>query len=372
MDVVYNHLGPEGNYTGEFAPYVTADKHTPWGNAIDYARPEVRAWAIENAIMWRDEYRMDGLRLDAIQAIIDDSPTHVLAELTRAVHPAFTIAETDLNDVKVFAEWGFDAAWSDDFHHALHVCLTGERTGYYAHFDGAPAFARSIEEGWIRGPHPSASRAVEPARLIVSTQTHDQVGNRARGDRLAHLAGLPSARLAAVAMLAAAPGVPMIFMGEEVAASAPFQYFTSHGDRGLARAVSEGRKREFEAFAWQGAVPDPQSPATFHRSKVDREERRREPHAAMRRLYADLIALRRTEPSLGARAKDACRAKLADDGHTILVARGERLIVINLSRDHVAHAPVDRPPLLHSEDARYSGSLATPGTILPPRSAAIY
>lgn len=371
MDVVYNHLGPEGNYVNEFAPYFTATHRTLWGDALDYGQPEVRAWAIENALMWRDEYHVDALRLDAVHAIVDDSRRHVLAELCERLRPTVLIAETDLNDRVLFDGWGFDACWSDDFHHALHAVLTGERDGYYERFGDAPTLARAIGDGWIRGPHPERSRELAATRFVVADQTHDQVGNRARGDRLAHLVDITGARLAAVATLAAVPAVPLLFMGEEFAASSPFQYFTSHADPELGRAVAEGRRREYAEFAWQGEVPDPQDTRTFERSRLDHAERSRAPHAGVFRLYRDLLSLRRPHPDLGARGKDRCRAE--SRGDAVWIYRGERtLVVLNVgARDAVTVEPPWRLRL-HSEDRRYGGSLEVPGLTVPPRSAAIF
>jgi maltooligosyltrehalose trehalohydrolase len=376
MDVVYNHLGPEGNYTSEYAPYVTEAHQTPWGGALDYARREVRDWAIDNALTWLREYRVDGLRVDALHAIVDESPTHILAELCARARPAALIAETDMNDPVVF-EWGFDACWSDDFHHALHAVLTGERGGYYRDFGDLATLARAIEQGWTRGVKAHRSRELAGGRLVIGSQNHDQIGNRARGERLEHLAGAAAARLAAVATLTA-PGVPLLFMGEEWGASTPFQYFTSHEDPGLAAAVADGRRGEFASFAWQGEVPDPQDPRTFERSRLDWRERERPPHAARLRLYRDLIALRRARPALGARGKQEARARV--EGGAIVVERSEALrVVLNLDRERPF--ALDRTfgraftTLLCSEDARYGGALSAGvndgARELPPLSAAV-
>jgi maltooligosyltrehalose trehalohydrolase len=367
LDVVYNHLGPEGNYLGEYAPYLV--RGTLWGEGPDFSLPEVRAWAIDSAGAWLREYRVDGLRVDAIHAIHDESRPHVLAELTASARPGLMIAETDLNRTRVFDEWGFDACWSDDFHHALHAALTGERHGYYRDFGSVEILARAIQDGWIRGPEPGRSRDVAPERLVVSSQNHDQVGNRARGDRLEHLVGPAAARLAAVATLAAAPAVPLLFMGEETGAATPFLYFTSHGDPELARAVAEGRRREFAEFAWQGEVPDPQAPTSFARSRLRRDEGAA--GDARLRLYRDLLALRRERPALGARAKAACKASAR--GRTVWVERGESLLVVlNLDEQEAVVVPDPWTPLLHAEDRRYGGALDAPGQTVPPRSAAVY
>jgi maltooligosyltrehalose trehalohydrolase len=359
LDVVYNHLGPEGNYTGVFAPYVTPRHKTLWGDAPDFAERQVRDFVVENAVSWLEEFRFDGLRVDAAHAIVDDSPEHILTELCRRARPAVLVAETDLNDVLVFDRWGFDAVWSDDFHHALHAALTGERQGYYAEFGSAATLARTIQDGWVRGPHPERSAGLDGTRLVVCAQNHDQVGNRAAGERLEQLAGPQAARLAAVATLVAVPGVPLLFMGEELGAATPFQYFTSHGDPDLARAVSEGRKREFSSFGWKAAVPDPQDPATFERSRLDwaRADERRVA------LYRDLLALRPVPTD-----KRSCRARC--EGQAVIVERGSLVIVLNL--DAAQPFAVDLVPVLSSEDRRYGGSLDGPGRVVPPKSAGIF
>ena len=361
LDVVYNHLGPEGNYVGEYAPYFTSARHTPWGDAIDYARRPVRDWICDNARYWIEEFHFDALRFDAVHAIDDPSPRHILADACDGVRAAgaIPIAETDMNRVKVLREWGFAAAWSDDFHHALHACLTGERGGYYRDFGAAETLARAIADGWIRGPEPLRSRELPASAFVIASQNHDQIGNRALGERLAQLVGPAGARLAAVATLLAAPAVPLLFQGEEFAASSPFLYFTSHGDPALARAVTDGRRREFAGlgFDWPDAIPDPQDARTFERSKLDRSER--EPHASMQRLYAELLRLRREHPSLGARAKDRCRA-YAKNG-AVWVEREEILIVLNVGQQTL------RPP------EGYRLLLATEsGAEIPPLGAAVW
>jgi maltooligosyltrehalose trehalohydrolase len=370
-DVVYNHLGPEGNYLPEFAPYFTAARRTAWGDALAYDEPEVRSWIIDNARAWFDDYHVDGLRVDAIHAISDPSPRHILTELTERAGGGPLVAETDLNQRRVFSEWGFDAAWSDDFHHALHAALTGEREGYYRDFDGASALALAIEQGWVRGPEPTSARELDGSRFVVATQTHDQVGNRALGERLCHLVGPAAARLSAVALLAAAPGVPMLFQGEELAASAPFLYFTDHSDPELVEAVRAGRRREFAelGFAWPERIPDPQAPSTFERSRIDFDEARREPHAGMLRLYRDLLAMRARHPALGAGGKERCRAQAR--GKVIHVLRDQVLVVLNLGAQAVRVGEA-RAVLLHSEAAAYGGALREPGPVLPARSAAVF
>ena len=257
LDVVYNHLGPGNEALTAFGPYCT-DRfgQTPWGQALDHAQEGVREWALGNAELWVRDYGIDGLRLDAVHAVADDSPRHVLAELAervRAVRPdALVISEMGPPDLRPLRDWGHDAMWLDNLHHALHVALTGERDGYYADFDGSLAgIARELARP-------------EGARLVVCAQNHDQVGNRALGDRL------PPERLrVAQAVVLFSPFTPLLFQGEEYGEAAPFQFFTDHIDPFVADATREGRRREFERFAAFGEhVPDPQDPATFARSTL--------------------------------------------------------------------------------------------------------
>lgn len=300
IDLVLNHLGPDGNYLAQLAPYFTHEVNTPWGDGFDYANPQVRRWAGELARRFRVEYRADYLRLDAVHAIVDLSPTHLVAELARL---GGVIAESDLNDPVVVARdgWGCDAQWSDDLHHALHALLTGERQGYYEDFGGVEHLATALRRGFVyagelssfRGrPHGKAPRGTPPRKLVVAAQNHDQVGNRARGERLSQL--VPRAALeAAAATVLLSGNVPLLFMGEEWGASTPFLYFTSHTDAALARAISEGRRREFAKFSWAGEVPDPQAASSFEASRLVREERSQGEHAALFAWHRELIALRK-------------------------------------------------------------------------------
>ena len=278
LDVVYNHVGPGNEALRAFAPYFTGRfGETPWGEAIDYGERGAREWAIQNAELWVRDYRIDGLRLDAVHAIEDDSPQHVLLELAdrvRALAPAaLVISEMGSDDFRPLREWGHDAMWLDSLHHALHVALTGERDGYYREFDGSMAqIARELERP-------------EGAQLVVCAQNHDQVGNRAVGDRL------PPDRLrVAQAVVLFSPFTPLLFQGEEYRESRPFQYFTDHIDPYIADATREGRRREFAGFAGFSAaeVPDPQAVETFEQSKL--EPRPPDP------LAARLLRLRRELP----------------------------------------------------------------------------
>ena len=273
LDVVYNHVGPGSDALTAFAPYFSAEHHTFWGDAIDYSQRWVREWAIQNAEHWIRDYHVDGLRLDAVQAIVDDSPTHICAELKERVGSALVISETAIDDWRPIDEWGHDAQWSDAPHHELHVLLTGEQDGYYNGFGSVRALADDL----LGAGH-------DPRRVVVFAQDHDQVGNRALGDRL------PAAALrVAAAVTLFSPCVPLLFMGEECLTDRPFQFFTDHIDPAIAEATRQGRKKEFEAFAsFAGEVPDPQSVETFLRSKLGMCE----PDP----LYRELLALRRELP----------------------------------------------------------------------------
>jgi maltooligosyltrehalose trehalohydrolase len=317
LDVVYNHLGPEGNYLGAYGPYFTDRYHTPWGSAINFDgaySDEVRRYFVENAIYWFREFHIDALRLDAIHGIVDASAVPFLADLSVGTHDLakrtnrklWLIAESDLNDARVLRDvtgggFGMDAQWSDDFHHAVHVLLTGERNGYYADFGGIRALATTLREGWFfSGQHSSYRRRrhgnspldFSPDRFVVCTQNHDQVGNRAIGDRLSTLVDLEHLKLAAAITLLS-PFTPLLFMGEEYGETAPFQYFTSHSDPALIEAVRRGRTEEFAAFGWATGIPDPQAESTFMRSKLSHSPRTPETHQTLWAFYQELIRLRR-------------------------------------------------------------------------------
>ncbi len=320
LDVVYNHFGPEGNYLAEFGPYYTDRYETPLGRAINYDGPDagpVRQFVIENARYWIRDYHLDGLRLDAIHGIFDNGPVHILQELNDAVQDEAArlgravslIAESDLNDRGVITPvaaggFGLAAQWSDDFHHALHTVLTGERQGYYADFGTLDQLALAYEASFVyagqhssfRGrPHGTPVRDLPVERFVICAQNHDQIGNRARGERLTALLGFEALKLAAAAVLLA-PYIPLLFMGEEYGEPAPFLFFTDFGDPVLQEAVRRGRRQEFEAFAWSGEVPDPQSRETFQASQLHWARQLQRPHAQLRAFYAALLALRRAAP----------------------------------------------------------------------------
>jgi maltooligosyltrehalose trehalohydrolase len=334
LDVVYNHLGPEGNYLGEFGPYFSDRHRTAWGQGFNLDGPdsdEVRRYLVDNAVYWVTEYHLDGLRLDAADRIVDLSPAHVAEEIGEAVHVqgkalgrrTLVIAEIDANDPRWVrgtdvGGYGLDAHWSDDFHHAVHVALTGEGTGYYADFADPGAVAKALAERYVNDGRYSAYRrrshgrpAVDvPAdRFVVCIQNHDQTGNRARGERLAALVSPAALRLAATILLLS-PYVPLLFMGEEHGETNPFLYFVSHGDAALVEAVREGRRREFATFAWAGDVPDPQAEDTFEMSRPDWERSGSPAGARLRALYRDLLRLRRSEAAL---RPGAAEVRVRDD-----------------------------------------------------------
>ena len=318
LDVVYNHVGPEGDYLGVFGPYFTTRYETPWGSAFNYDgehSDEVRRFVLDNVEMWLRDYSFDGRRLDAVHAIIDTSPLHILeaisirvdelaAELGREL---WVIAESDSNDPRLVRErerggYGVRAQWNDDFHHALHSLLTGEQHGYYEDFGTPEEMRTTLLETFVYSGQYSRHRKrtvgryagdLPRSRFIVYSQNHDQVGNRAAGERLCHLVGDGRARMAA-ALTLLSPMVPMLFQGEEWAASTPFQYFTDLGDAHLRKAVTNGRRREFRAFGWPPeSVPDPQAVATFQRSVLKWDEVHEGTHARMLDWYRQLIELRR-------------------------------------------------------------------------------
>lgn len=292
LDVVYNHLGNEGNYLRMFGPYFTDTHKTPWGDAVNYDSAGcegVREYVIENALHWVREYHLDGLRLDAVQTIRDDSPRHILAEIQSNVRQlaqesgrkVCVIAESDENDARLVRPqseggYGLDAMWSDDFHHAVHTVFTGERAGYYQDFGGVTQIAKALREGYVfQGEHfkfwgvprGTPSDGVPLPANVICIQNHDQIGNRAQGERLSALASLAQQK-AAAALLLLAPHTPLLFMGEEYGEPAPFQFFTSYGDSQIIEAVRAGRREEFKQFRWD-EVPDPQDLATFKRSRLN-------------------------------------------------------------------------------------------------------
>jgi maltooligosyltrehalose trehalohydrolase len=318
LDVVYNHLGPEGNYLGDFGPYFTDRYRTPWGMALNFdgaESDEVRRYFLENARYWIEECHIDALRLDAIHAIMDRSPRPFLTELSEAVHRlaerlgrrVYLIAESDLNEVRLIRPQerggqGLDAHWNDDFHHCLHTVLTGENNGYYADFGRLGQLAKAFRDGFVysgqysayrRRRHGSPSRGEPPERLVVFAQNHDQVGNRFQGERLSSLVPFEALKTAAAAVILS-PFTPLLFMGEEYGETAPFQYFVSHSDPALIEAVRLGRFAEFSAFHREGDAPDPQAEDTFRRCKLHRELASRANHNILLHFYRELLRLRKS------------------------------------------------------------------------------
>ncbi len=318
LDVVYNHLGPEGSYLERFGPYVTARHRTPWGGAVNFDGRQsgpVRDFVVENALMWLRDYHVDGLRLDAVHAIVDSSRRHVLRELAARVHVLeprrIVVAEKPGLDPALLA-MGLDGQWADDLHHSLHVLLTGERQGYYQPYGAVGDLAGALEQ--------PARLGVDAAQIVGFAQNHDQVGNRAAGERLAQLVDPGRLRLAA-ALVAFSAFVPMLFMGEEWGASTPFLFFSDHRDPAVARATSAGRMREFEAFGWRPEdVPDPQRRSSFERSRLDWSELEREPHASLLRWHRDLLRLRRETAALRAGAPQ--RVAFDERSRTLTLTRG--------------------------------------------------
>ena len=333
LDVVYNHLGPEGNYLNEYGPYFTSRHKTPWGDALDYSLPPVRRYFVESALRWVSLQGggFDGLRLDAVHSIHDDSARHILQEIADAVHGegGLVIAESDLNDVKLIERDHLDGSWADDLHHAIHVALTGESQAYYADFqDPMPKLAGAIERGWwYEGQHkPSFGRKhgapaghLRARHFVVCAQNHDQIGNRAQGERLTQLTDEGGVR-AAAAVVALQPALPLYFQGEEWGAREPFQYFVSHGDPALVEAVRKGRREEFTGFDW-GEVPDPFAEETFRRSRIDRS---RKDDKALQ-WHKALLKLRRDHPALQDDSRKSVRA--STQGRILLLRRGPVLLV---------------------------------------------
>jgi len=399
LDVVYNHLGPEGNYLRDFAPYFTNRYKTPWGEALNFDGPHsdgVRNHFVQNALHWFRNYRVDGLRLDATQAIFDERPVHVLAELacaTRAFErqegrTLHLIAESDRNAPRLalprsLGGHGLDAIWSDDFHHAVHSLLTGEIQGYYMDYDNLEWLARALRHGFAYqgefSPFRQHSHGADASMLprqahVFCIQNHDQVGNRMLGERLATLTDFEAQKLAA-ALLLLGPGTPMLFMGEEYGETAPFLYFISHLDEGLVEAVRKGRKREFKSFKWRGEPPDPQAEDTFLRSKLDWDKTRHQGHRQLLAFYKECLRLRRDIAPLCCAPKSKTLVWANRKANTLVMRRsheGEHaLLLCNL--DPATSRDVDMSLFngvgswqkrLESSDASWNG----PGENLPQQA----
>jgi maltooligosyltrehalose trehalohydrolase len=355
LDVVYNHLGPCGNYLAEFGPYFSDRHHTTWGDAVNFDGPgshEVRRFVIDNALMWLRDYHVDGLRIDAVHAIVDDSAVPILEELAVAVdglathvgRPLFLVAESDLNDPRFVRSrdgggMGLDAAWADEWHHALHAVLTGEQAGYYEDFGSLTLLAKALRQAWVYdgmwSPHRQRHHGRRPDGLVghqfvVSVQNHDQVGNRACGDRLGALV-TPGRLYVAAALLLTGPFTPLLFQGEEWDATTPFPYFSDHRDPKLGQAVTEGRRREFAHFDWKPEdIPDPQDPATFAAAKLDWSEPTRPERAGLLAWYSRLIALRRQLPDLSDPRLERTAVDVDEAAGTLRIVRGSVLVLVNL------------------------------------------
>lgn len=372
LDVVYNHLGPEGNYLSDYAPYFTDRYKTPWGLAFNFDGPlsdYVRWFFIHNALMWIEEFHVDALRVDAVHAIVDHSAEPFLQDLTTAVRRRAselgrricTIAESDLNDPRVITPkealgLGFDTQWSDDFHHSLHTILTGDRTGYYEGFGTVSDLACVMKCGYLyvgqHSPYRGRKYGLKPnttdsSKFIVYAQNHDQVGNRMLGERLSALVGYDELRLAA-AVVCLSPFLPMLFMGEEYGERAPFQYFTSHSDADLIEAVRKGRREEFDDFAWEGEVPDPHDEETFRRSKLRWQTRERSEHAMLLRLHGELLRLRRETPSLRTLDLASLEAEADDERRLLFVRRwasGQQVLIAFNFSDKIEAASLPFAPV---------------------------
>jgi maltooligosyltrehalose trehalohydrolase len=364
LDVVYNHLGPEGNHLQKLGPYFTDAYRTPWGSAINFDGPEsdpVREFFIANALMWVEQFHVDALRLDAVHAIHDESAYSFLRELAERVGEAAgatgrraqLFPESDLNEPRLVRPLdagghGHDAHWNDDFHHALHALLTGEKSGYYEDYGSIGDLARVLDEGYAfarrysphrKRRHGDSGADLDGARLIVAAQNHDQVGNRLMGERLTSLVGFESLKLAAGAVILS-PFIPLLFMGEEWGEPAPFLYFVSHRDPELIEAVREGRRREFAAFQWGEEPPDPQSETTFERSRPDASLSRGGSHRVLRELYRALLSLRREVPALGTGGAGTRRSVVFEKEQSLINFRrngaSEALIAMNFSSTPVS------------------------------------
>jgi maltooligosyltrehalose trehalohydrolase len=364
LDVVYNHLGPEGNYLHAFGPYFTDRYKIPWGEAINFDGPGsdgVREYVVGNALQWLEEYHVDALRLDAVHGIFDCGARHILAELSAAVtalatrigRPVHLIAESDLNDSRLIRSrtqggYALDAQWNDDFHHALHTVLTGERQGYYADFGEFGQLCTAFAKGYVytgafspyrQRRHGNDASDIDPVRWVVCSQNHDQVGNRRDGDRLTRHLDLERLKLAAGAVLLS-PFLPLLFMGEEYGEMAPFLFFVSHGDQALIDAVRRDRKAEFAATGWTGEGLDPQDEATFLASRIEIGLCHQGHHAVLLAFYQRLIALRKAYPCLGVVSREACTVTRPAHGPVLLLARKadnqESLCIFNFGTEPAA------------------------------------
>ena len=387
LDVVYNHLGPEGNYFSQFGPYFTDKYHTPWGNAVNFDDEHnegVRNFFLKNAIYWFEHFQIDALRLDAVHGIFDASKKHILQELAERTEEFsqqkqkkhFLIAESDLNDVRIIkpkaqAGYGINAQWCDDFHHSLHTLLTGEKNGYYIDFGKIEHMVKTQKEGFVysgqysnfRNKNYGASSQDIPAeKFVVFSQNHDQIGNRMQGERLSKLTSFEALKLAAASVILSVY-IPLLFMGEEYAEEAPFLYFVSHSGNDLIKAVREGRKHEFASFKWQGTPTDPQDVKTFLDSKLNWDKRNQGNNKVMLRLYQKLIFLRKNTPALTHLDKSSMEISSRDEKRLIFTRRwynkNEVFCIFNFNKKDVTFC-VDLKPgrwkkVIDSADEQWLG-----------------
>jgi maltooligosyltrehalose trehalohydrolase len=415
LDVVYNHLGPEGNYFNDFSPYYFTERYkTPWGPAINFDGPysdEVRHFFIENARYWIADCHIDALRLDAVHAILDHSPVPFLEELAAEVHKlagdlnhrVYLMPESAANDARLIRSrdcggYGLDAVWSDDFHHALRTLLTGEQSGYYEDYGKFKHLVDAYRNGFTysgeysrfrKRRHGSSAKDIPAERFIVFSQNHDQVGNRLQGDRLIHSVCFEALKLAAATVILS-PFIPLIFMGEEYGETAPFPYFISHSDAELIEAVRRGRRAEFAAFQWQGEIPDPQDEATFLQAQLCHESRHSNHHRVLYDFYKELMKLRKTVPALADLKKESMNLRGYDNEQVLFVHRwsgdGQAIIIESFGQ---SEASVSLPipaghwrKVLDSTDKKWQGGgSSTPEDLhsqetitlsLAPRSAVVF
>ncbi|AFZ19461.1 malto-oligosyltrehalose trehalohydrolase [Allocoleopsis franciscana] len=394
LDVIYNHFGPEGNYFSDYAPYFTNHYQTAWGNALNFDGEYsygVRNYFIENALYWFNNYHIDALRLDASDHLYDIGVKHFLQELAENVDALskkqgqkfYLTAENDLSDTKIIRPiesggYGIDAQWNDAFHHCLHSLLTGEESGYYEDYGTCEQMAKAFKQGFVYSGqyspfrkkfHGSDSSAIPGHQFVVFTQNHDQVGNRALGERLTHLVSFKGLKLAA-GVLMLAPNIPLIFMGEEYAEDAPFLYFVSHTDQKLVEVVREGRKKDFAAFHIEGEFIDPFSTETFQQCQLNWDKRQEGKHKVMREFYQHLIQLRRTLPALKQLDKENLEASAVEEDKLLFLRRGSSgdqiFCIMNFNKNKVTCKPSPGGiwrKILDSSDEQWMGS----GSTLPEK-----
>ncbi len=392
LDVVYNHLGPDGNYLGTYSrKYFNPAHKTPWGDAFNFELKPVRDFFLENPEYWRREFHIDGFRLDATHTIIDTSEMHFLAEVAERVHSlgGFVTVEDERNEPQLLRSrarggFGLDACWADDFHHVVRVMLTGVREGYYRSYEGTPEeLTATLRDGWLlhgekrerrTKTSPDECGELPPEQFVFCISNHDQIGNQAFGERL-NRSVAPAAFRAASALLCLAPYTPLIFMGQEWATAAPFQFFTDHEDE-IGGRVTEGRREEFSGFALfrdpkvRQTIPDPQSQATFLRSKICWEELNQEPHAGTLRLYRELLRLRRMVPALQDRRRENWQVSEVADGIVQIVfgnaGSDQCAVIVDLIGGHESPSTMNGGKwqlLLSTNEARFGGDKASPFAI---------